>query len=234
MPPGFHRLHRDDLPRPAIEKIEEVRMSYRNDHDAALARIAALEDELEQVRKATPPVPTPAPVRRRWGRVMLGIGSAAFALATVTMVTVAVVPRHKRAEVPSMSAPAPAMQVDVATLRACRNAITHVSGLDARTTDPHAETPRSVGELDAVGARCRAELAAAAAGDARYGVWLNAEDELAGDISRIQVYYASDPYRLDGYSTAAQLWHEYERDVTWRDAALPSVDRALEITHPQS
>ena len=50
--------------------------------------------------------------------------------------------------------------------------------------------------------------------------WVTHEDELAGAIARIETYYASDPYQLDNYTSAPQLWDEYERAHKRRDEAM--------------
>jgi hypothetical protein len=113
-------------------------------------------------------------------------------------------------------------------------------GFDAVTTDPHGGA-RSVAGIDTVGAPCRRELAEVAttiglSSQQReaFQRWLAAEDTLAGDLSRIQVYYENDPYKLDNYSTATQLWREYETDRAARDATLPAVVRELRQDQPNS
>jgi hypothetical protein len=188
-------------------------MSYRNDHDAALARIDALEAELAKLRTPEPP---PVP-RSRWPRV-LGV------LVPLSLMAVSGVFGY--ASRPHKAAP-PAAETREPDLRACKSAIAHVSGFDAATADPHATAPRDVHAIEPTGAACRSELASLAQ-DLRLTQqqrdalrrWSATEDELAGDISRIVVYYDSDPYKLDGYTTAGQLWKEYDAAVHSRDAAL--------------
>jgi hypothetical protein len=210
--------------------IEEALMSYRNDHDAALARIADLESELGRVRATTPP---PAPPRTRRRSPILIAGAAALigaAGAWVAMRTHAAAPPLA---LESRTAP-PVRAPELPTLRACRQAIVPITGFDARTTDPHAVNPRAIAAIEASAARCRGELGQLAGSNDALRGWLAAEDAIAGDISRIAVYYGNDPYRLDNYATAGQLWRELTADVAARDAILPRVDLALGITHPES
>jgi len=57
-------------------------MSYRDDHDAALARIDALEEELSLLRNQQPPAPEAQPTRR-WTKGMLSMTGILFAIAAL-------------------------------------------------------------------------------------------------------------------------------------------------------
>jgi hypothetical protein len=150
--------------------------------------------------------------------------------------------KHRMSSHPVTAVTEPsAPTASVGSLRPCLVTVlgTNGDGFDARTTDPHANG-RSVAPIEKVVASCRRELAeitnAIGLTDQQRGAfqrWLAAEDTLAGDVSRIVVYYTNDPYQLDNYSTASQLWREYETDRAARDAALPAVVRELG-TQPNS
>jgi hypothetical protein len=212
-------------------------MSYRNDHDAALHRVDALEGELARLRKEydaksrqpAPDVPT-KPIRRGWiGIVMVAVVVAAW------------VYRESRTTTVQPAVPAPVIEQVVVKqkpvapapdLRSCANAIEKLSiRLDASNTDPHGATrdgtPRqSVSRIAGTGAGCRAALSAHAksSGDELFVAWSAAEDQLAGTITRILVYYNDvDPYVLDNYATADQLWREYDAAIVLRDQALARI-----------
>jgi hypothetical protein len=200
-------------------------MTYRNDHEAALARIDSLEHELAGLRDKTPA--TAAPRRRK--RTGLVVAGAMAALGFGVLGGVALVvasnapPRRPAAEAP----------VGRDFIVWCADAIQPGPVLDAEHTDPRATHPVTVEPIGHTGAPCRDELRryldtpdlSSEERDALWK-WAIAEDELAGATSRIEVYYASDPYKLDSYSTANQLWLEYDRAyfsrnralVAWRDA----------------
>jgi len=205
-------------------------MTYRNDHDAALARIDSLEQELEHLKVKPAPVEVVPPTRHAW--------KVAIAASLVAAVVGGGWLKHRASSHHVTAATESAIvhpYVSVDYLRRCLGDVLSApgDGFDARTTDPHAGG-RSVAAVAAVGATCRRELAEVASSialtDQQRAVfqrWLAAEDTLAGDLSRIVVYYGSDPYRLDGYTTATQLWREYETDRAARDATLPAVVREL-------
>lgn len=184
-------------------------MSYRNDHDAALARVDALEAELhhmaleyEKLRTATP-APA-APRRRVWAAIAITAGAlSAFAIPIGAHLAASNAP-----PAPSI-APTPAAPFD---LGACVRAIHMPPQLDATRTDPHGAA-QPVEPIVASIAPCRMQLAP--------GAWRDAEDQLAGAVSRIVVYYEHDPYALDGYRTARQLWREYDDALAHRYAVLP-------------
>jgi hypothetical protein len=97
--------------------------------------------------------------------------------------------------------------------------------LNETTTDPHGAAV-STADIAKTGASCRIEIAALANSAAspelrdRFRRWSIAEDKLADPISLITVYYANNPYALDHYATAPQLWREYHRARNARDAVL--------------
>jgi hypothetical protein len=202
-------------------------MSYRNDHDAALHRVDALEGELARLRKLhdkteTPP-PKKAPTRTGLFVASLLIGAC----------TVAVAARSFRAGFADASVyepePVQAASGHPAGLRACADAIrSPAARFDAITTDPRRGTAEPVSAIVPTGATCRDTMRGWAGTTnrdliERVGVWAASEDQLAGAISRILVYYESDPYLLDNYATAAQLWREYDAAISARDRALVRV-----------
>jgi hypothetical protein len=172
-------------------------MSYRNDHDAALARVDVLERELATLRDrdreghATREV---QPRRKPWW--LFGTGILALTAGIVGGVAIGATNGDEAdVEVPRAAAPA----FDRGRLDACL----------------------------APPATCRREVHAALdlawlSGEERHllTAWAAAEDELAGAASRHDVYYANDPAKLDGYSTAYQVRLEYDRAVAARDAAM--------------
>lgn len=187
----------------------EVPMSYRNDHDAALLRITALEGELAQLKKQPPALAKPP--QRAWPAIaasLLGVGAvvAAFAAMRATHNT-------EVEAAPTLAAPL--------ELRTCAAGIRRVS-LDAGSTDPRGGAA-SVAPLAATGAACRPELARVAVDDPKLERWRVAEDRLANVISLITVYYGNDPYALDHYASAPQLWREYEHARAERDLVLGSL-----------
>ncbi len=209
-------------------------MSYRDDHDAALARIDALEVELERLQRETPPAAPPPPARRP-SRTLTLVAGVAGTLAAFALIGVFV----PEAPHPAPAQPMPAQIAldpgDRAALRLCLDMIEtkHVTGLDEYSTDPHG-TARPVAPIVAVGTACRDELARLAQNSSlddaqREAVtaWQADEDELAGAISRLVVYYESDPYKLDGYQTAPQVWRELDLARTERDQLIAKLDARL-------
>ncbi len=208
-------------------------MSYRNDHEAALLRVDALEQEVARLRTTPlPPITKPATRRRphaslmRFGVAMLlaGAGVAVMIARDRPMVEAAPPPTADRVMVPS----------SVAALRDCIAAITP-SDLNAVTADPHGAAS-SVAPIAKTGAACRKELASLAdlgldpLLSSTFKAWAVTEDRLADPISMIAVYYGSDPYLLDNYATAPQLWREYHRAVAARDAVLADLKPMLANT----
>lgn len=189
--------------------------TYRNDHEAALARVAALELELDKARKskATPVATSPRPRRKPWPVFAASVAGLVVGMASGVALAVVGAPDSAR--------------VDRDKLSSCANEIEAPAGFGADETDPHQVAPISIKPIARTAAPCRDELhamieLAQLSRDERDALWKWAvqEDELAGAIARIEVYYASDPYELDSYSTAKQLWIEYDRAHTSRNRAL--------------
>lgn len=210
-------------------------MTYRSDHDAALARVDALERENAKLTAENAKLREPAEgmdwngpaYRVRSGsRSVLAIAATGTLFATALIAGVLGAREHvqeaklQRFEVRSTG-------IARERLEKCARAIGEAPGLDAVSTDPRAPSPASIEPVKATGAPCREDLRVyldSGLIDPRerrsVDAWRKAEDELAGTISRLVVYYRSDPYALDGYATARQVWIEYDRAVTARDAAV--------------
>lgn len=197
--------------------------TYRNDHEAALARVEALEHELAEARRQRrKPGGAPAPVSRKpWPLFAAGLIAGSIGIAAGVALAVA-----GSSEPAALGAPAPP-HVDRSELASCANTIEAAPPIGAELSDPHEAVPLPVTALARTIAPCRAELhtlieVAPVSAEEREALWRWAlhEDELAGAISRIEVYYRSDPYQLDNYSTAEQLWREYSRAYEQRNDAL--------------
>jgi hypothetical protein len=218
-------------------------MSYRNDHDAALLRVDALEAELETLRlayerqRAKDDADKPPRKRRsrtRWivAGVMLAV-TAGTAVGAVTLF-------HATTERAREPEPAAVQEIEIrpaiadrTQLRECREAITPLTTRrTAATTDPRGEH-KEVASLANTGAPCRRLLANAERLEigpelrTLVAKWSRAEDELLGCITRTLVYYGGDPYAADGYASAPQLWKEYDRAISARDAVLEQLAPAL-------
>ncbi|HSD89059.1 MAG TPA: hypothetical protein VLB44_16135 [Kofleriaceae bacterium] len=197
-------------------------MSYRSDHDAALARVDALElenarlaDENSRLRD-----PTPATAESAFGkktRIAFGMGSASLTAIVIGMFVASSQPTSHHAKAP------PAVHIDLA---GCAGRLAAKPLLGPKTTDPHDPTSLRVDQITlTTGCRddIRQVLDEGVISDVeRYVLtrWLGAEDDLANRVSMITTYYANDPYTLDGYSTAPQLWREYDQAYDRRQAAL--------------
>jgi hypothetical protein len=221
-------------------------MSYRNDHDAALARVDALETELEQMageyertRAALAAKDTAVAPRPRKAGAITAVFLAAVASVGAGL-GMAMLRTPSEPEVPVAVAAADpddssALTSDLEMCLAGVEASMHTSTrFDAETTDPRGSLGRSPQPIIAIGAGCRPELDRVAADTkldaptrALLGRWIAREDELAGAISRITVYYGNDPYALDGYATAGQLWRELDRARESRDALIEAERAAL-------
>ncbi len=204
-------------------------MSYRNDHEAALYRVTSLENELAQLRKGQdkPATPPRRKRNRRFQAILMSLmaAGAVAALATVMHLGTTADAAPQPA-VPALVAPA---DTALASIRTCIDKIEAPGRvLDASSTDPRSRFSESVAGLGRTGAACRAELATLVNSNTidgkqlrdRVSRWSLTEDVLANSISLVSVYYAGDPIALDHYATAAQLWTEYHRALTERDAAL--------------
>jgi hypothetical protein len=192
-------------------------MSYRNDHDAALARIDALEAELAALQSATPE-PEIAKPRRGVPWLTLGVAlSATIAVGTMFGVFEFNQGINRGREQAVATLTLAPVAPSTRSYDGCRAQITHPLGLSAGSTDPRGSA-HDVHAIVHTEAPCRLELQHST--DPAIRRWSRAENELAGDISRIVVYYEHDPYTLDGYTTAGQLWKEYDAAIVERDAAL--------------
>ena len=197
-------------------------MSYRNDHDAALARVDALESEIARIKGEQLPAPSAEhiPARPPWALlaalgassiVGLGFGIAAGAHADAVQS-----PQARQVG-----------RIERALLERCADHIQPSPHFTAELADPRAAKPVNVDAIVHTGAACRDDLRTfiatsmiSNAEHAQLSTWLATEDELSNSISMIVTYYGSDPYRLDGYSTARQLWLEYDRAYFQRKQAL--------------
>lgn len=204
-------------------------MSYRNDFDAVVARVDALSSENAQLaaenaklRAGAPIITPPPPVERAVAR-----GTAAFVLAALAGVGVlaASVMTHGK-HVTRHDSPPAARTNDPARLRACALTL-ELAPVDsnATVTDPHGEH-HSIGAVQR-STGCRTEIrdvlddaVISAKERAALVRWGDAEAKLDATVSMIGEYYAHDPYALDGYSTAPQLWTEYDRALVVRNFAL--------------
>jgi hypothetical protein len=195
-------------------------MSYRNDHEAALLRVDALEQELSSmmVARLQTTAPTEKPATKSGPRASL----FRIALAVVLVgAGIAAIIGRDRPTVAAAPAPVEQGMPKVGGFRECIAAIAPVDDkIDETTTDPHGAAEPTAW-IAKTGASCRAELARST--DPAVRRWAAAEDKLADPISLISVYYGGDPYTLDHYGTAAQLWREYHRARVDRDAALAEV-----------
>ena len=207
-------------------------MTYRSDHEAALMRVEALEHEVARLRTAAPPVATRPETKSRAGASAI---RAAIALALVGAGVVAIVARDRPVVV---AAPAPVMVEQpqplrgIDHLRDCIAGIAAARQADATTTDPRGAA-ESTDWVASTGARCRDDLRELANGpidsDLRFRIrqLADAEDKLADPISMITVYYGNNPYQLDNYESAPQLWREYHRARAARDDVLAGLRPAL-------
>jgi hypothetical protein len=203
-------------------------MSYRNDHDAAVARVDALQHEVARLAaendKLRAPGPVAAPARKpRLGLGLVTIlGGGAVAAITGLMLGLAATASGAPHEAP---APQPliagneraAVPDGPMSLADCANAIAPRPVADPRK-------PLDVAALERTSASCRTALRELARGDVpgddSVTRWSNAEDRLANRISLLVVYYSSDPAALDSYTAAPRLWTEYDEARSARDAAL--------------
>ncbi|NVB83808.1 MAG: hypothetical protein HOV81_35865 [Kofleriaceae bacterium] len=210
-------------------------MTYRSDHDAALARVDALEREnakltadnakLREVADGIDRNGAANRVRHPGSRSVVAIAATGTLLATALIA--GVLSAHEQARQTSQRFEVRSTGVARERLEKCARAIAPKPRLDEVSTDPRALDAASVEPVKATGAPCRDDLRVfldSGLIDGRerrlVDAWRKTEDELAGAISRLVVYYGSDPYSLDGYTTARQVWVEYDRAVTARDAAL--------------
>lgn len=191
-------------------------MTYRSDHEAALARVDALEQELATLRKE-PEAPKPRPKSRfAWFAACVAGAVGVFVGLTPALLGGDDAPR-----------PAEADGLDRTGLVHCVEAVEKSPLLTATETDPHRDWPKPITPIVPTAAPCRHELhtiveSSPLSPNERVALsqWVSHEDELAGAIARIETYYANDPYKLDNYTTAPQLWVEYEIAHDKRDTAM--------------
>jgi hypothetical protein len=174
---------------------KEVLMTYRNDHDAALHRVAALESELaklqsERVRVKEKP---PAPSRDKRKLIVMLVGAIAFLCAAGVVLQTTDMEQTKIVVDPDRAA---APMDDIT----CAHQIQEWAARDARAADPRGAEPVPVIAL------MKGPVACGAA----------SESIPSNESSLISVYYENDPVTLDGYATAEQLWREYHRARTKR------------------
>jgi hypothetical protein len=190
---------------------EEVQMSYRNDHDAALNRVAALERELAMLKsepqgtKKNEEDEDELRVSEHGGEhKLMGVlvGGAAAILCIVGLMwrvtsQMEAAPVVDEEDVPAkVVAPLPAPSL--VDNDACAMQIERWAVRDAAFADPRGVSPRPAAELMRGVAPC-------SAGDG------DASAEVLNVSSLITVYYENDPVALDGYQSAEQLWREYHR-----------------------
>lgn len=114
-------------------------MSYRNDHDAALARIDALEAELELLSRTAPAAPTPAPKKTRWMLpamlACVGVGSiAVLGIAGARGASVDHEQAHAALAPIVPAVPTPSMPTERTKLLACVDQLdAHIARHDAST-----------------------------------------------------------------------------------------------------
>jgi hypothetical protein len=203
-------------------------MTYRNDHEAALARIDALEHELAEMRATPAPAPIEPLAPRRRGRTGLVLTMCTVGLfgGIVGGFVLGASGDEARASHPHAAATKPAAPAHRDIIIWCADAI-HYNSFVSDTHDPHAMRQMPAEPIGSAGTSCRDELDEYVtlpdlnAGE-REALWQWAlqEDELAGARSRIEVYYANDPAKLDSYASANQLWREYDRAYYARYGAL--------------
>lgn len=208
-------------------------MSYRNDHDAALLRVDALEADNARLAaenaklRAGETVELPKPKRStKRGLMAATFVGVAFAMAAgVIAIAEPDASRRLPAPTPPVADDKPAAlftkaDIDECTLDLVRTPAYH----DAVSTDPHGAA-RSVGPaLQASG--CLAEIRgvldyATISPEERtkLEIWADAQTRLDATVAMVAEYYKGDPYKLDGYSTAPQLWTEYNRALEVRNTA---------------
>ncbi|HEX5060979.1 MAG TPA: hypothetical protein VFV99_16545 [Kofleriaceae bacterium] len=191
-------------------------MTYRSDHEAALARVDALEHELAKLRKpAEKPRPRP---KSRFAWFAASIAAAAGVFVGLTPAMCGGTDETQPAELD---------RLDRTRLVKCVEAVELTPLLTAAETDPHRETPKPITAIVPTAAPCREDLHTIVESSplspnerVALSTWVSYEDELAGAIARIETYYASDPYKLDNYTSARQLWVEYDRAHDQRDVAM--------------
>jgi hypothetical protein len=207
-------------------------MTYRNDHDAAVARVDALTSENKslaaenaRLREGMTIVRPPAPrtVHRAVAATVLSALLGTAALATYVLQA----PAHRSPASRDDSSEPIVIRFDKSALRACERLL-DVAPADANATatDPRSSHPSGIGAVQR-STGCRDQIddvltVAVLSTEERAALerWSAAEATLDASVSMIGEYYAHDPYALDGYSTAPQLWTEYNRTLVIRNHTL--------------
>ncbi|HTL37895.1 MAG TPA: hypothetical protein VL326_32410 [Kofleriaceae bacterium] len=210
-------------------------MSYRNDHDAALARVDALAADnnrllAENARLRageTVELPHAARSNRRGPILAASFAGVAIAMA-IGLITFAGAPVHAP-KLPLPEAPLddkPVVTFTRGDLEKCSfSLVTTPADRDAPSTDPHGEGRSVRPVLQSTG--CRAEIrdvltfgTISAKERKDLEAWADAEARLDATVAMVGEYYKGDPYALDGYSSAPQLWTEYNRALVIRNEAI--------------
>lgn len=177
-------------------------MSYRNDHDAALHRVAALEHEIAELRRVAPVEKRRAPDRRPMllGIVTLAMGGLLGIPAAIWMMAIrSGEPVAEMDHVDDVDTAEEPVAASALPSEGCLRQIDARARMDAAAADPRGESPQSFRTLLQRRSTCNLVVAGPASA---------AEQNV---VSLITVYYESDPVALDGYATAEQLWREYHR-----------------------
>ena len=178
-------------------------MSSRNDHDAALNRVAALESELARLRGDRSEVKGAKRIEpeRDGEQKLIGVlvAGAMAILGAVALVWRVTSVENAAADEEEMS---PVVQLEpvrpMVDDETCANEIEARAVSDAQAADPRGASPAKVEEL------MRAPIVCGGTAGVR-----SAEE---GNVSSlITVYYENDPVTADGYQSAEQLWREYHR-----------------------
>jgi hypothetical protein len=190
-------------------------MSYRNDHDAALARVDALERELAVLKGERIELPQ-SPRRMPW--LVLAVSAAALIASLIFGLFIKDERLREQTEQRVAQAEEQVASVSRDELELC------VAKLPPRPLyfDPLADKLQIVAASGACrnlvhryvdgGLLANDEHRAAA-------IWAWAEDDLANSISLITEYYRVGP-DVDDHATERQLWLEYDRLLRHRNAAL--------------
>lgn len=195
-------------------------MSYRNDHDAALARVDALQAEVAQLKRDAAKAPRP-PVRRgalRW----LGAG---IGIATLAGIFTGAFVLGSSAEAESQTSEAVA-QLDTRMHRARLDLCVEAIAQTPQRVAPDSVSPGDLRAFEAMAGSCLTTLRAVR-GEGLWSpaeiealdAWITAEETLGNTVSMMSIYYSDQPPR-DNYASSAQLSREYGRARSQRDDAV--------------
>lgn len=213
-------------------------MSYRSDHDAAVARGDTLEHENARLAaenaRLRDVAPLADPPDRPSGVVALFIAGTVVVLVVLLFGLVIThrpqdrldTSRDTRSDTTGSETTESARMFADHPLTTCALRLVNPH-LDAEMTDPHGVAPRSVHIIEETRAPCRAEIDAFRydryiRGESYRALeeWSMAEDRIARSIAELVEYYRTDPYQRDGYKSAPERWAAYNRALDQRDAAL--------------